>query len=191
MIASVSMLFASLADDNTNMMQGKGVGQGNQSAMISQGKSGQGMGMNRGNQKRMHGKRNNKMKHSPFLIKSGLPHMSKSVMRSWDNPAFGLTDEQKIALKGIREKTMGSITNIKKEVLPLTKTIISGTLSGKTADELKDKVKKLGELQADATIVQIQCIEETKKVLTKDQLIYLLQKSMQHKKMKRGNKNKN
>ena len=131
------------------------------------------------------------MKHSPFLIKNGLPHMSKLVMRAWDNPAFGLTDKQKIELRGIRKRTMEPIMNIKKEIMPLTKTIVLGTYSGKTADELKDKVKKLGELQAEATIIQIQCIEETKKVLTKDQLIYLLQKSMQHKKTKRMNRKKN
>lgn len=185
MIASASMLLAAPAADNSpNMMPGKGMGQGGgKAAMMSQGKCGQGMQRMKGNKKRMHGKRNKRMMHSPFLIKNGLPHMSMLVMHSWNDPAFGLTDEQKSTLEGIRKKTMGSVMNIKKEILPLTKEIISGTLSGKTADELKDKVKKLGELEAEATIVQIQCIGETKKVLTKDQLIYLLQKSMQRKNM--------
>ena len=185
MIASATMLLASPAIDGSgSMMQGK-CGKG----MMSQGKCGQGMKMMRGQKMAMHGKqmrkhgmKNKRKMHSPFLIKHGLPHMSKIVMLSWDDPAFGLTVEQKTALKAIRKTTMGSVANIKKEILPLTKTIIAGTYSGKTADELKESVKKLGELEAEATIVQIQCIEETKKVLTKDQLIYLLQKSMQHRK---------
>ncbi len=189
MIASASILFASPADNNTNMMQG--AGQGQRAEMMPQGRGGQNMGMNKGNKKRMHKKRNNKKKHSPFLIKSGLPHMTQLVMRSWSDPAFGLTAEQKTTLKSIRKKTMRSIANVKKDILPLTQAIISGTLSGTSADELKDKVKKLGELQAEATIAQIQCIGETKKVLSKDQLIYLIQKSTQNKKKKRANKKKN
>jgi hypothetical protein len=83
---------------------------------------------------------------------------------------------------------MGSGMTLKKEILPLPRSILQGTYSGKTADTLKEDVKKLGQLEAEATIVQLQCIEETKKVLTKDQLIYLLQKSAQHKKMRKMKK---
>jgi len=186
MIASATMLMAAPAADNGagNMMQGKGMGQG-KGMMMAQGKCGQGMQKMHGKKMRKKGMGHKKKMHSPFLIKHGLPHMSKIVMFSWNDPAFGLTAEQKTALESIRKKTMGSVNEIKKEILPLTKTIIEGTYSGKSADELKASVKKLGELEAEATIVQIQCIEETRKVLTKDQLIYLLQKSMQHGKMHR------
>lgn len=193
MIASASMLFAATTmEDNSSMAQGRGMGQGGKS-MMSHGKYRQdGMHMMHGKKMGKHGKNmrkkgknDKKMMHSPFLIKHGLPHMSKLIMRSWDDPVFGLTAEQKSKLEGIRKRTMGSTMNIKKEILPLTKSILSGVMSGKTADELKDQVKKLGELEAEATIIQIRCIEETKNVLTKDQLIYLLQKSMQHKQMKK------
>ena len=196
MITSASMLFAApTMGDSSNMTQGRGMGQGGKN-MMSQGKCRQnGMNMMHGNKMGMHGKNmrkkgmnSKKMMHSPFLIKHGLPHMSKLVMRSWNDPVFGLTAEQKTNLSDIRKRTMGSTMNIKKEILPLTKSILSGVVSGKTADELKDQVKKLGELQAEATIVQIRCIEETKNVLTKNQLIYLLQKNMQHKHMKKKNR---
>ena len=170
-------------------MQGQGMGKGMKCAA---GKCGRGMQMMQGKKMMMHGKKMRmhgmkKMKkmHSPFLIKHGLPHMSKMVMMSWNDPAFALTPEQKTTLEGIRKKTMGSVAKLKKEILPLTRSIIAGTYSGKTADELGGDVKKLGQLEAEATIVQLQCLEETKKVLTKDQLIYLLQKSTQHKKMRK------
>ena len=187
MIASATMLMAApMMDGNGSMMQGKGMGQGGgKGMMMSNGKCGQGKHMMKKRNKKMCGKRPMGKMHSPFLIKHGLPHMSKMVMRFWDDPVFGLTADQKSALEGIRNTTMGSVMTIKKEILPLTKSIISGTLGGKTADALKDSVKKLGDLEAEATIVQIKCIEETKKVLTKDQLLYLLQKSMQKRHMKR------
>ena len=177
-------------------MQGQGMGMGQGKGMkCAAGKCGQGMKMMHGKKMvvhgkkmRMHGKRQMKKMHSPFLIKHGLPHMSKMVMMAWNDPAFNLTPEQKTTLEGIRKKTMGSVMKLKKEILPLTRSIIQGTYSGKTADALKDDVKKLGQLEAEATIVQLQCMEETKKVLTKDQLIYLLQKSAQHKKMRKMKK---
>ena len=177
-------------------MQGQGMGMGQGKGMkCAAGKCGQGMKMMHakkmvvhGKKVRMHGKRQMKKAHSPFLIKQGLPHMSKMVMMAWNDPAFNLTPEQKTTLEGIRKKTMGSVMKLKKEILPLTRSIIQGTYSGKTADALKEDVKKLGQLEAEATIVQLQCIEETKKVLTKDQLIYLLQKSAQHKKMRKMKK---
>ena len=165
---------------------------GMQGMKCAPGKCGQGMKMMQGKKMvmhgkkmRMHGMKKMKKAHSPFLIKHGLPHMSKMVMISWNDPAFALTPEQKTTLEGIRKKTMGSVAKLKKEILPLTRSIIAGTYSGKTADELGGDVKKLGQLEAEATIVQLQCLEETKKVLTKDQLIYLLQKSTQHKKMRK------
>ena len=184
MIASATMLMAAPAADNGtgNMMQGKGMGQG-KGMMMAQGKCGQGMQKMQGKKMRKRGMQQSKKMHSPFLIKHGLPHMSRIVMLSWGDPAFGLTAEQKTALESIRKKTMGSVIKIKKEIMPLTKSILAETYSGKSADEMKERVKKLGELEAEATIVQLQCIEETKKILTKEQLIYLLQKSMQHRKM--------
>jgi hypothetical protein len=146
------------------------------------------MGMMQGKQMRMKGvkgmKHRQKM-HSPFLIKHGLPHMTKMVMLSWDDPVFALTDAQKQSLLEIRKQTMGPISQLKKEILPLTQSILKASYSGKGADALEADVKKLGELEAQATIVHLKCIEETKKVLSKDQLVYLLQKSSQHKKMMR------
>ena len=193
MIASASLLMAAPANDgSTNMMPGKGMGQGGgKAAMMAQGKCGQGKcgnGMQmRGKKMRMQKMAHQKM-HSPFLIKHGLPHMSKLVMRAWNDPVFGLTAEQKTKLEAIRKETMSSVMNIKKEIMPLVKEIMGGAVNGKSADELKDKVKKLGELEAEATLVQIKCINETNKVLTKGQLTYLLQKSMMHGKMMKHRK---
>ena len=174
------------------MMQGRGMGKGMaaQGMKCAAGKCGHGMAMMHGKKMVVHSKKirmrkmhSMKRMHSPFLIKHGLPHLSKMIMFSWSDPAFGLTAEQKSALEDIRKKTMGSVMKLKKEILPLTRSIIVGAYSGKGADTLGNDVKKLGQLEAEATIIQLQCIEETKKILSKDQLIYLLQKSAQHKKM--------
>jgi len=192
MIASASLLLAApVMDGNSSAMQGKGMGQGGKGMMMSQGKCGQGMQKMQGKrmmmvkQAKVRKMRHMQKMHSPFLIKKGLPHLSKMIMRSWDDAAFGLTNEQKSKLEAIRKETMGPIMKLKKEIVPLTKTIISGAYGGKSSDALKSDVKKLAELEAEATIIQLQCLEKTKEVLTKDQLVYLLQKSMRHKKMHR------
>lgn len=121
---------------------------------------------------------NNKMDTSPFLIERGLPHLSKMLKGSWEDPALALTAEQRSSLTTIREETMGNVMRLTKEILPLKSMIVSAALSGKSAADLKENVEKLGQLEAEATLVQIKCLEETKNILSKDQLIYLFQKNM-------------
>jgi hypothetical protein len=146
-------------------------------------KSGGKMGMK---QKMMKKKMN-----SPFLIKFGLPHMTKMVKMNWNNPAFGLTAEQKQKLMAVRKETMSAVMQLKPEVMRLKKEIVQGTLSGAKAADLKEKVNTLALKEAEATMVHLNCIEKTKEILTKDQLFFLIaKKSMMHgmkgKMMKKG-----
>ena len=112
--------------------------------------------------------------NSPFLIKHGLLHLTKMVMKNWDNADFALTSEQKEKLKKVKTETMGSIMEIKPEVMALRKSIISGSITGTSAAELKAKVDKLASLEAKATMTHLKCIEKTKNILTKEQLLFLL-----------------
>jgi len=111
---------------------------------------------------------------SPFLIRHGLPHLTKMVMRYENDPLFNLKRDQKIVLDQIRKQTMSSLKKLKADVIKLRREIVQESISGASAESLKAKVKKLASLEADATIIHLECIEKTKKVLTKDQLLFLL-----------------
>lgn len=157
MIASASMLFAVPAVDTTTPMQGQGMKQ------MKQGKK----SCNKRNmlQRKM---------NSPLLIKHGLPHMNRMIMTHLNDPAFGLSEEQKVKLDKIRSESMGSMMKIRPEVMALKNEIVNASISGTSAAALKEKVVKLASLKAEATMIQLKCIEMTKNILTKDQLVFLL-----------------
>jgi len=128
-----------------------------------------------------------KKMNSPFLIKHGLPHLTKMLMPYINDPSLNLTADQKEKLAKVREETMGAIMKIKPEVMKLRKEIVKASTSGATADSLKEKVEKLASLEAEATMAHLKCIENTKAILTKDQLLFLL--SNKNKMKKHGMKN--
>ncbi len=113
-------------------------------------------------------------KHSPFLIKHGLPHLTKKVAKHWDDEALGLSETQKNALLEIRKETMSAVKSLKPQIVTLTKEIVRASKEGASAASLEEKVKKLAALEADATIAQLRCIEKTKAVLKPEQLSYLM-----------------
>ncbi len=171
MIASATMLLAAPAADMP--------------AMQAQGK---GMHLMHGHAVMMKKRMAKKKMNSPFLIKHGLPHLTKMVMPYLDDPSFNLTAEQKEKLANIRKETMGALMKIKPEVMALRKEIVQASTSGASADSLKAKVEKLASLEAEATMAHLRCIENTKAVLTKDQLFFLLSNKNKMKKhgMKKG-----
>ena len=126
--------------------------------------------------------------NSPFLIKHGLPHLSKMIKPYMNNPAFNLTADQKEKLAIVRVQTMSVIAESKQNVMALRKEIVNASISGTKSAELKEKVEKLALLQAAATIAHLKCIEETKEILTKDQLLFLL--ANKNKNRKHGKKGK-
>ena len=195
MIATTAMILAAPNAESGMMMQGKGMmGQGNKMMM----QQGQGMGQNQSMMRgkcRAHGgkmmmKKKMAMKmNSPFLIKQGLPHMTKMVMMHMSDPAFALTPEQKEKLAAVKNKTMGTVREVKPQVMALRKEIVAASTSGTHAADLKEKVDKLASLEAQATMTHLECIDETTAILTKEQLLYLLaNKNKGMKGMKRGNK---
>jgi len=144
-------------------------------------------------QKMMNGKKMHKMHkmrmNSPFLIKHGLPHLTKILAKSWDDPKLALTADQKAKLLEVRKTTMTGVKKLKPEVMKLRKEIIEASNAGSKAADLKAKVDKLAALEAEATMVHLNCIDSTKAVLSKEQYDYLMQKRKAHM-QKRMNKMK-
>lgn len=136
--------------------------------------------------------KNNKMRKgtkgmgSAFLIQQGLPHLGKMIMPYMDDPAFGLSKEQKEKLNTLKASTMGVMRKIMPQVNALRKEIVDASMSGTRSEALKEKVAKLALLQGTATMTQLKCIEKTKDILSKDQLVYLLM----HKKSKKRDRQK-
>jgi len=158
LLVSFSTLSILLAAPQAVMLQGQGIQQ---------------IKKNQGAQTVRHTRMKKRM-HSPFLIKHGLPHLTRTVMQNWDNPAFALTSEQKHQLMDVRKTTMGTLMKVKPAVIALRKEIIREATAGTKADELEKKVDKLASMEAEATMVQLRCIEKTKEILTKNQLFFLL-----------------
>ena len=137
------------------------------------------------------GKKMHKMRmSSPFLIKHGLPHLTRILMKNWDDKTLNLTKEQKTKLIAVRKETMGGVMRLKPEVMKLRKEIILGSRAGNSANKLKTKVEKLASLEAELTLIHLSCIEHTNAVLSKEQQMYLKGKrKAQHEARKKMLKN--
>ncbi len=199
MIASASMLLAAPAVDTTAtnnapqkgmfiMAKGQGGDMNMKNCKCKMPQKGQCRSGNKMQKKMM--KQKMKM-NSPFLIKHGLPHLTKMIMPYMNDPAFNLTAEQKQQLAKVRQTTMSAIMEAKPKVMALRKEIVRSSQAGVSPDKLKDKVAELALLEAAATMTHLKCIESTKAILTKDQMYFLLtnkNKKMNHgqKKMMRG-----
>ena len=118
-------------------------------------------------------KKMSKRKASPFLIKHGLPHYTKMLMKSWDDPKLGLTQEQKTKLLQVRKTTLSSVKKLKPQIITLKQEIVQAARSGAKASTLQSKVEKLAALEAEATMTHLQCIEKTEATLKPEQLNYL------------------
>jgi len=127
--------------------------------------------------KKMHKKRMN----SPFLIKHGLPHMTKMIMKSWDDTKLALTEDQKAKLLEVRKETMGAVMRLKPEAVALRKEIVQASKAGTKAAELKAKVDKLAALESEATMVHLTCLDKTKAILSAEQYSYLAEKKEEKK----------
>jgi len=110
----------------------------------------------------------------PFLIQGKLPHLTMMVKKMWDDKDLALTPKQKTALLKIRKATLGAVIPLKKKVNALETKIVNAAKSGANPADLKKDVFELAKLRAEATMVHLQCIYDTKKVLTKDQLDILM-----------------
>ena len=113
-------------------------------------------------------------KSSPFLISSGLPHMTMLIKKNWDSPEFGLSAEQKEKLLVVRKSTISGIKAVKPKAMKLEKKIKALTMSGAAPSKLNTMVDVLADFKAQITKVQIRCIHDSKNILTQKQVAFLL-----------------
>jgi len=106
----------------------------------------------------------------PFLIKGKLPHLTMMVKKMWNDNDLALTSQQKKQLLIVRKETVIGAKSLNKKIIPLEKEIVESSFKGLNPKFLEDKVKELAQLRAKATIIHLNCIYNTRKILTKKQL---------------------
>lgn len=109
----------------------------------------------------------------PFLINGQLPHLTKLLMQQWENPKLHLQEEQKGKLLQIRKETIGGVKRLGGEIAPLERQVVQGSNEGKSPAELQPLVQKIARLRTEASMLHLQCIYKTSKILSKDQLAVL------------------
>lgn len=112
-------------------------------------------------------------KNAPFLITGKMPHLTKLLMQQWDNSTLHLTEEQKNKLLVVRKETISGAQKLGKEITPLENQVAEGSRSGKTPAELQVLVQSIAKLKAEATMVHLHCIYNTRAILDKEQLHFL------------------
>lgn len=116
---------------------------------------------------------NGKQKNSPFLIVGKLPHLTKLLMKQWDNPELNLSAAQKTELLVVRKETITGVKSLGKKIFPLEKQVADGIFAGQTPDELSSLVANLASLKAEATMIHLRCIYATNKILDQQQMEFL------------------
>ena len=111
-----------------------------------------------------------KKPQKPFLIMGKLPHLAVRLMNHLDDPALHLTEEQKGKLLAVRKEVIATVQKIGKEVFPLENQVAKGIFAGKTPADLSGLVQKIAGLRAEATMVQLRCIDSFSKILDQQQL---------------------
>jgi len=111
-----------------------------------------------------------KAQTKPFLIQGKLPHLTMMVKMMWDDQDLALTKSQKKKLLKIRKETISGAKKLNQEIMTLENKIVQASNSGANPASLKKDVFKLANLRAQATMLHLECIYNTRKVLTQDQL---------------------
>lgn len=117
-----------------------------------------------------------KGQNSPFLITGKLPHLTKLLMKQWDNPALNLSEPQKAKLMVIRTETISGVRELGPQVAALQKQVVEGINHGKKPGELHVTVTQLAALKAEATMLHLNCIYKTRAILNAEQLHILTKK---------------
>ena len=116
-------------------------------------------------------------KSSPFLITGKIPHLTKLLMQQWDNPELKLSDQQKSELLKVRAKTLTGVKKMAPEIGSLKKQVAEGIFAGKTPADLSSSVFTIAKLKAEETMIQLDCIDSTMKIISPQQLQVLLDSS--------------
>ncbi len=108
-------------------------------------------------------------KQVPFLIQDRLPHLTKMIHMLWDDEDLALTKKQKEKLLVIKQETLSRLKELKQKITQLENSIVEASNKGENPQTLEKDVQKLASLRAQATMVHLRCLYNTRKILTKDQ----------------------
>lgn len=106
----------------------------------------------------------------PFLIQGKLPHLTMMVKILWDDEDLALTQKQKDELILIRQHTMGSAKTLKTKIIKLETQVVKASQNGTKPADMKKIVDDIAALRAQATMIHLECIYNTRAVLSADQL---------------------
>jgi len=106
----------------------------------------------------------------PFLIQGKLPHLTMMVKILWDDEDLALTPKQQEELIIIRKHTMGSAKALKIKIIKLETQVVKASETGKKPADMKKMVDEIAALRAQATMIHLECIYNTRAVLSADQL---------------------
>ena len=109
-------------------------------------------------------------KGSPFLITGKLPHLTKLLIKQWDSPALRLSEEQKAKLLVVRKETIAGVQRQGQKIAPIENRVKEEIFAGKTPDQLHDLIQTIAGLKAEATMIHLKCIYDTKQILDQQQL---------------------
>ena len=114
-------------------------------------------------------------KSSPFLISGKIPHLTKLLMQQWDDPELNLTEQQKPELLKIRTATLTNVRKLAPKINTLEEQVTDGIFSGQSPAALSSVVFAIAKFKAEETMIQLECIDATRKILDQQQLEILLQ----------------
>ena len=109
----------------------------------------------------------------PFLIQGKLPHLTMMVKILWDDEDLALTKEQKTKLMKIRQHTMGTAKALNLQIVKLENEVVKRSKQGMKPSSLKTLVEDIAALRLKATMVHLECIYNTRAILSEDQLYVL------------------
>ena len=111
---------------------------------------------------------------SPFLITGKLPHLTKLLINQWENPELQLTEKQKAELLKVREETIATVKKLDQEIASLEESVAQYIFSDKTPTDLTPIIEIIAALKTKATLVHLQCIYNTRRILNEKQVQFLV-----------------
>ena len=106
----------------------------------------------------------------PFLIQGELPHLTGMVYILWDDEDVALTQKQKTELLAVKKETMNKIKPLGKIINALEAKIVKASANGAKPETLKESLSRLASLRAEATMAHLNCIYNTRALLSEEQL---------------------
>ncbi len=113
-------------------------------------------------------------KSPPFLVTGKMPHFTKTLKQHWDDPKLALDETQKKALMQLRKKTVGAVQRVARQLKPLESAVAEHALAGTLPKEQASGVDAIARLKAEATMIHLECIYQTRALLSPEQYAYLL-----------------